>query len=84
MRPSVLSFAIMVLLSCIVSAHNEYLFNVSFDYNPELKMQGIRNAQIFLNTTQEPISLDLDKGMMSVNFKVANGEREKFVLIADQ
>ncbi len=83
MRLGVIYFAIMLLFAGFASAHNEYLFNVSFDYNPQLKMHAIRNAQIFLNTTEEPVSLDLDQGMVSVDFKAENGERERFVLIAD-
>ncbi len=71
-----------LLLAVNAAAHGEYLFNVSFDYDPEFKEHAIRNAQVFLNTTEEPVSMDLDSGLVSVNFKVENGERQKFVLIA--
>ncbi len=79
--PALLPLACL-LLALNAAAHGEYLFNVSFDHDPELKGHAIKNAQIFLNTTEEPVSMDLDSGLVSVNFRVENGERQRFVLIA--
>ncbi len=65
-------------------AHQEYILNVDFGFNPELKENAVKNSKIFLNTTQEPLSFDLDDGMVSVNFEMKGSERSKYVLIADK
>ncbi|MBI2658291.1 hypothetical protein HYX08_06395 [Candidatus Woesearchaeota archaeon] len=53
----------------LVSAHSSYLFGISLDFDKELKSGAIGAAQEFLNTSGEPLSFDLDKGLIMVHFE---------------
>ena len=53
----------------LASAHSLYLFNISLDFDKELKSSVIQSAQKFLNTNKEPVAFDLDKGLIMVHFE---------------
>ncbi|MBI2558543.1 hypothetical protein HYW20_04425 [Candidatus Woesearchaeota archaeon] len=65
-----LIFILIVLSSVIiVGAHSIYLFNISLDFDKELKENTVNAAKNFLSTDNEPISFDLDKGLIIVLFE---------------
>ena len=64
-----LIFLISILLFVVlVNAHSLYLFDISLDFDKELKSNTIEAAQKFLNTNKEPLGFDLDKGLIIVHF----------------
>ena len=66
----ILVFALVALSSIIlVGAHSIYLFNISLDFDKELKENTINAAKNFLNTDNGPLSFDLDKGLIIVHFE---------------
>src|SRR3989344_7943825 len=64
---------ILVLAAIIavvfVNGHSLYLFGISLDFDPELKVNAIKASQQFLRTEKEPVSFDLDKGLIMVHFE---------------
>ncbi len=66
----ILMLALVALSSIIlVGAHSIYLFNISLDFDRELESNTIKAAQNFLNTKNEPVSFDLDKGLIIAHFE---------------
>lgn len=59
----------VLCLILIVNAHSLYLFGISLDFDNELKSNVITAAQKFANTSKEPLSFDLDKGLIMVHFE---------------
>src|SRR3989344_7150485 len=62
-------FLMMVFYIAFVSAHSLYLFGISLDFDKELKSNVVKSAQKFLGTSKEPVSFDLDKGLIMVHFE---------------
>ena len=65
-------FFIFLLISSfaiLVSAHSLYLFGISLDFDKELKSNVVKSAQKFLSTGKEPLSFDLDKGLIMAHFE---------------
>ena len=60
---------LLVLSIIVVNAHSLYLFDISLDFDKELKSNVISAAQKFLNTKKEPIAFDFDKGLIIVHFE---------------
>jgi|GEM_PF-5552485 hypothetical protein len=69
------SFFILIFLLFLFSfiaavyAHSLYLFNISLDFDKGLKSNVIIAAQKFANTSKEPVSFDLDKGLIMAHFE---------------
>ena len=53
----------------LAAAHSLYLFDISLDFDKELKSNTVKAAQKFLNTNKEPLAFDLDKGLVIVHFE---------------
>lgn len=53
----------------LVNAHSLYLFGISLDFDQELKSNIVKASQKFAKTTKEPLSFDLDKGLIMVHFE---------------
>ena len=69
---SFLLFFIFLLISSfsiLVTAHSLYLFGISLDFDKELKSNIAKSAQKFLSTSEEPLSFDLDKGLVMAHFE---------------
>src|SRR3989338_6191458 len=69
---SFLLFFIFLLISSfsiLVTAHSLYLFGISLDFDKELKSNVAKSAQKFLSTGKEPLSFDLDKGLIMAHFE---------------
>src|SRR3989344_744319 len=65
-----LFFVLLMISSLIfVNAHSLYLFDISLDFDKELKSNVIEEAQKFLNAKKKPLSFDLDKGLIIVHFE---------------
>lgn len=60
---------VFVFLIVLVNAHSLFLFDISLDFDKDLKLNIIKSAQKFLNTGKEPLSFDLDKGLIMVHFE---------------
>lgn len=60
---------ISIVSIILVSGHSLYLFDISLDFDNDLKSNVIKSAQRFLNTGKEPLSFDLDKGLIMVHFE---------------
>ncbi len=67
----ILVFAALVSVF-FASAHSLYLSNISLDFDKELKNNTIKAAQKFMNTNKKPVSFDLDKGLIMVQFAEDN------------
>lgn len=66
----ILIFAfVLFAASILVSAHSLYLFGISLDFDKDLKSNVIKSAQEFLKTGKEPLSFDLDKGLIMAHFE---------------
>lgn len=59
----------MLLSLILVNAHSLYLFDISLDFDKELKSNVIEAAQKFLNAKKEPLGFDLDKGLIIAHFE---------------
>src|SRR3989338_3830223 len=65
-----LFFVLLMISSLIfVNAHSLYLFDISLDFDKELKSNVIEEAQKFLNAKKKPLGFDLDKGLIIVHFE---------------
>ena len=62
-------FLIALLTSSFAASHSIYLFNISLDFDKELKSNVIKEAQKFLKTSKEPVAFDLDNGLIMVHFE---------------
>ena len=70
MKKILFFISLAILLAAVfVNAHSLYLFGISLDFDPELKANAISAAQQFLNTAKEPVSFDLDKGLIMAHFE---------------
>lgn len=63
-----LSFALIISV-LFVNAHSLYLFDISLDFDRDLKSNVIKSTQNFLKTSKEPLSFDLDKGLIMAHFE---------------
>ncbi|HLC62200.1 MAG TPA: hypothetical protein VJI52_04245 [Candidatus Nanoarchaeia archaeon] len=65
---------IIILVSALlafvvfVGAHSIFLFGISLDFDRDLKSNVISAAQKYLNTREDPIAFDLDRGLIIVHF----------------
>jgi hypothetical protein len=74
-----LTFAVIFILAIIaVSSHSAFLFDLSLDFDLDLKSNIIKSAQNYFGTANEPLSFDLDKGLINVHFEP---EQSKYVQI---
>lgn len=71
-------FTLLLLFASIASAHSLYLFGISLDFDKDLKSETIKASNAFLNTNKEPVSFDLDKGLIIVHF---DSEQKNYVEI---
>src|SRR3989344_6881270 len=64
-------FFVLLMISSLVfvNAHSLYLFDISLDFDKELKSNVIEEAQKFLNAKKKPLGFDLDKGLIIVHFE---------------
>ena len=60
---------LLLAFAAIVSAHSLYLFDISLDFDQQLKSDTIKAAKEFLNTDKDPVSFDLDKGLIIAHFE---------------
>jgi Zn-dependent metalloprotease len=61
--------ALFLVTAIVSSAHSFYLFGISLAFDEDLSSEVIMTAQDFLGTDKNPISYDLDKGLISVHFE---------------
>lgn len=69
MKKIYLLFLFLVIFAAFAGAHSIYLFNISLDFDKELKSSVIKEAQNFLKTANEPVAFDLDNGLIMVHFE---------------
>lgn len=56
-------------MAALAAAHSLYLFDISLDFDKELKSNAVKAAQKFLNTNKEPLAFDLDRGLIIAHFE---------------
>lgn len=61
--------AVFLAILAFASAHSLFLFDISLDFDKELKSNVILTAQKYLNTGKEPVAFDLDRGLIIVHFE---------------
>jgi len=59
----------MLISSVFVRGHSLYLFDISLDFDQELKSNTIKAAQSYAKTVKEPLAFDLDNGLIIVHFE---------------
>src|SRR3989344_6935395 len=69
MKKIILFLIIVLSLVIFVNGHSDYLFDINLDFDPELKQSIIKAAQDFLKTNKQPITFDLDNGLIMVHFE---------------
>ncbi len=70
MRKSLFVFLFALIISiAVTTAHSLYLFDINLDFDKELKSNVIKTAQDFLKIKKQPLSFDLDKGLIIVHFE---------------
>src|SRR3989338_2877945 len=60
---------VIIICAILASAHSLFLFDISLDFDKELKSNVIKSAQKFFSTDKEPLSFDLDKGLIIAHFE---------------
>jgi len=69
MRLAAFAILFFILISVVANSHSTYLFDISLDFDQELKSNVIAIAQDFLKTGKEPATFDLDDGLIMVHFE---------------
>lgn len=59
---------IFLLIVVFVGAHSNVLYDVSIDFDPELKENIVETAKFYLGIDEEPVRFDFDKELIVVKF----------------
>ena len=73
MKKAIILMIIVILMSSLAIAHSLYLFNISLDFDKNMKENVIKTAQDFAKTKKIPSAFDLDKGLIVVRFDDDSG-----------
>ena len=64
--------AAILLLTSFVVGHSLYLFDIKLDFDKDLETNVIKSAKEFMKTDKDPLSFDLDKGLIIAHFEPDN------------